>query len=181
MEHINPQTPKYNKSQISYLNSFGNLVLVSREANSSYSNKSFKEKQAQFIDKRDNGHQIDSLKSDVIYSARVEEWRDSECEKHLRDMKRIAHEYFFSTTNEYQTISGKSNQIRKWVSKEYKDNRIQLLASIFANAKGDEIGLDAGAGYFRFPNGDEICKLPFIGNLFEQKKHLSDKIGRAHV
>lgn len=176
VEHINPQTPKYNKSQISYLNSFGNLVLVSRETNSSYSNKSFKEKQAQFIDKRDNGHQIDSLKSDVIYSARVEEWRDSECEKHLRDMKRIAHEYFFSTTNEYQTISGKSNQIRKWVSKEYKDNRIQLLASIFANAKGDEIGLDAGAGYFRFPNGDEICKLPFIGNLFEQKKHLSDSL-----
>ena len=176
VEHINPQTPKYNKSQISYLNSFGNLVLVSREANSSYSNKSFKEKQAQFIDKRDNGHQIDSLKSDVIYSARVEEWRDSECEKHLRDMKRIAHEYFFSTTNEYQTISGKSNQIRKWVSKEYRDNRIQLLASIFANAKGDEIGLDAGAGYFRFPNGDEICKLPFIGNLFEQKKHLSDSL-----
>lgn len=176
VEHINPQTPKYNKSQISYLNSFGNLVLVSREANSSYSNKSFKEKQAQFIDKRDNGHQIDSLKSDVIYSARVEEWRDSECEKHLRDMERIALDYFCSTTNEYQTISGKSNQIRKWVSKEYKDNRIQLLASIFANAKGDEIGLDAGAGYFRFPNGDEICKLPFIGNLFEQKKHLSDSL-----
>lgn len=176
VEHINPQTPKYNKSQISYLNSFGNLVLVSREANSSYSNKSFKEKQAQFIDKRDNGHQIDSLKSDVIYSARVEEWRDSECEKHLSDMKRIAHDYFCSTTNEYQTISGKSNQIRKWVSKEYRDNRIQLLASIFANAKGDEIGLDAGAGYFRFPNGDEICKLPFIGNLFEQKKHLSDSL-----
>lgn len=118
VEHINPQTPKYNKSQISYLNSFGNLVLVSREANSSYSNKSFKEKQAQFIDKRDNGHQIDSLKSDVIYSARVEEWRDSECEKHLRDMERIALDYFCSTTNEYQTISGKSNQIRKWVSKE---------------------------------------------------------------
>ena len=112
VEHINPQTPKYNKSQISYLNSFGNLVLVSREANSSYSNKSFKEKQAQFIDKRDNGHQIDSLKSDVIYSARVEEWRDSECEKHLRDMERIAHDCFCSTTNEYQTISGKSNQIR---------------------------------------------------------------------
>ena len=118
VEHINPQTPKYNKSQISYLNSFGNLVLVSREANSSYSNKSFKEKQAQFIDKRDNGHQIDSLKSDVIYSASVEEWRDSECEKHLREMKRIALDYFCSTTNEYQTISGKSNQIRKWVSKE---------------------------------------------------------------
>lgn len=176
VEHINPQTPKYNKSQISYLNSFGNLVLVSREANSSYSNKSYKEKQAQFIDKRDNGHQIDSLKSDVIYSARVEEWRDSECEKHLRDMERIAHDYFCSTTNEYQTISGKSNQIRKWVSKEYRDNRIQLLASIFANAKGNEIGLDAGAGYFRFLNGDEICKLPFIGNLFEQKKHLSDSL-----
>ena len=112
VEHINPQTPKYNKSQISYLNSFGNLVLVSREANSSYSNKSFKEKQAQFIDKRDNGHQIDSLKSDVIYSARVEEWGDAECEKHLRDMEKIAHYYFYSTTNEYQTISGKSNQIR---------------------------------------------------------------------
>ena len=174
VEHINPQTPKYNKSQISYLNSFGNLVLVSREVNSSYSNKSFKEKQAQFIDKRDNGHQIDSLKSDVIYSAKVEDWRDLECEKHLRDMERIANDYFCSTTNEYQAISEISNQIRKWVSKEYRDNRIQLLAAIFANAKGDEIRFEAGSGYFRFPNEDEICKLPFIGNLYEQKKRLSD-------
>ena len=174
VEHINPQTPKYNKTQISYLNSFGNLVLVSREVNSSYSNKSFKEKQAQFIDKRDNGHQIDSLKSDVIYSSKVEEWRDSECEKHLRDMERIANDYFCSTTNEYQAISEKNNQIRKWVSKEYRDNRIQLLAAIFANAKEDEVRFDAGSGYFRFPNEDEICKLPFIGNLYEQKKHLSD-------
>ena len=174
VEHINPQTPKFNKSQISYLNSFGNLVLVSREVNSSYSNKSFKEKQAQFIDKRDNGYQIDSLKSDVIYSAKVEEWRDSECENHLRDMENIAKDYFRSTTDDYLAISKESNLIRKWVSKEYKDNRIQLLSAVFANAKGDEIRFGAGSGYFRLPNEDEICKLPFIGNLYKQKKHLSD-------
>ena len=175
VEHINPQTPKFNKSQISYLNSFGNLVLVSREVNSSYSNKSFKEKQAQFIDKRDNGHQIDSLKSDVIYSTKVEEWRNSECEKHLREMEKIANDYFHSTTDDYLAISKESNLIRKWVSKEYRDNRIQLLSAVFANAKGDEIRFGAGSGYLRLPNEDEICKLPFIGNLYEQKKHLSDR------
>lgn len=174
VEHINPQTPKFNKSQISYLNSLGNLVLVSREVNSSYSNKSFKEKQAQFIDKRDNGHQIDSLKSDVIYSTKVDEWRDSECEKHLRDMENIAKDYFRSATDDYRAISDDSNLIRKWVSKEYRDNRIQLLVSIFANAKGDEVRFGAGSGYFRLPNEDEICKLPFISDLYEQKKHLAD-------
>lgn len=176
VEHINPQTPKFNISQISYLNSFGNLVLVSREVNSSYSNKSFKEKQAQFIDKRDNGHQIDSLKSDVIYSTKVEEWRDSECEKHLRDMENIANDYFRSTTEDYWAISDDSNLIRKWVSKEYRDNRIQLLAAVFANAKGDEIRFDAGSGYFRLPNEDEIFKLPFIGILYEQRNSLSDSM-----
>ncbi|MBO4663855.1 MAG: DUF262 domain-containing protein [Bacteroidaceae bacterium] len=176
VEHINPQTPKFNKSQISYLNTFGNLVLVSREVNSSYSNKSFKEKQAQFIDKRDNGHQIDSLKSDVIYSTKVEEWGDSECEKHLRDMENIANEYFCSTTEDYQAISDDNNLIRKWVSKEYRDNRIQLLAVVFANAKEDEIRFDAGSGYFRLPNEDEIFKLPFIGSLYEQRNSLSDSL-----
>ncbi|MBP3245630.1 MAG: DUF262 domain-containing protein [Bacteroidaceae bacterium] len=176
VEHINPQTPKFNKSQISYLNTFGNLVLVSREVNSSYSNKSFKEKQAQFIDKRDNGHQIDSLKSDVIYSTKVEEWGDSECEKHLRDMENIANEYFCSTTEDYQAISDDNNLIRKWVSKEYRDNRIQLLAAVFAKAKGNEIRFDAGSGYFRLPKEDEIFKLPFIGSLYEQRNSLSDSL-----
>ena len=139
VEHINPQTPKYNQSQISYLNTFGNLVLVSREVNSSYSNKSFKENQAQFIDKRDNGHQIDSLKSDIIYSSKVEEWGNNECKQHLDDMKAIARDYFFSTTKNYQAISEESNLIRKWVSKEYRDNKIQLLAAVFAKATGDNI------------------------------------------
>ena len=176
VEHINPQTPKFNKSQISYLNSFGNLVLVSREVNSSYSNKSFQEKKAQFIDKRDNGHQIDSLKSDVIYSTKVKEWGDDECKKHLQDMKDIAKEYFTSTTEDYLAITKESNLIRKWVSKEYRDNRIQLLAAVFAKAKGDEIRFDAGSGYFRLPNEDEIFKLPFIDSLYEQRNYLSDSL-----
>ena len=175
VEHINPQTPKFNKSQISYLNSFGNLVLVSREVNSSYSNKSFKEKQAQFIDKRDNGRQIDSLKSDIIYSTEVDEWRDSECEKHLRDMENIAKDYFRSTTDDYRAISDDSNLIRKWVSKVYRDNRIQLLAAIFANAKENGVRFDAGSGYFRLPNEDEICKLPLISDLYDQKNHLAER------
>lgn len=174
VEHINPQTPKYNQSQIPYLNTFGNLVLVSREVNSSYSNKSFQEKKAQFIDKRDNGHQIDSLKSDVIYSTADEKWEDKQCEKHLKEMENIACDYFRSTTEDYRAISDDSNLIRKWVSKEYKDNKIQLLAAVFANAKGDEIRFDAGSGYFRLPNEDEIFKLPFIGGLYEQRNYLSD-------
>lgn len=176
VEHINPQTPKYNQSQIPYLNTFGNLVLVSREVNSSYSNKSFQEKKAQFIDKRDNGHQIDSLKSDVIYSTADEKWEDKQCEKHLKEMEIIACDYFRSTTENYRAISDDSNLIRKWVSKEYRDNRIQLLAAVFANAKGDEIRFDAGSGYFRLPNEDEIFKLPFIGSLYEQRNSLSDSL-----
>lgn len=174
VEHINPQTPKYNQSQISYLNTFGNLVLVSREVNSSYSNKSFKEKQAQFIDKRDNGHQIDSLKSDIIYSTKTEEWGNNECEQHLRDMEEIAGDYFSFTANNYQAISDESNLIRKWVSKEYRDNKIQLLAAIFAHAKGRETRYDARSGYFRLPNEEEICQLPFISYLYEQRVHLTD-------
>jgi uncharacterized protein with ParB-like and HNH nuclease domain len=174
VEHINPQTPKYNQSQISYLNTFGNLVLVSREVNSSYSNKSFKEKQAQFIDKRDNGHQIDSLKSDIIYSTKVEEWGNNECEQHLRVMEKIASDYFFSTAENYQAISEENNLIRKWVSKEYGDNKIQFLAAVFAKATGDNIRFDAGSGYSRLPNEEEICQLPFISYLYEQRNHLMD-------
>lgn len=174
VEHINPQTPKYNQSQISYLNTFGNLVLVSREVNSSYSNKSFKEKQAQFIDKRDNGHQIDSLKSDVIYSTVVEEWGDSECKQHLFEMEKIAYEYFHSTADDYHAISDESNLIRKWVSKAYRDNKIQLLAAVFARATDEDIRFDAGSGYFRLPNEEEISQFPFIGYLYEQRNHLSD-------
>ncbi|MEE3483578.1 MAG: DUF262 domain-containing HNH endonuclease family protein [Bacteroidales bacterium] len=174
VEHINPQTRKYNQSQISYLNTFGNLVLVSREVNSSYSNKSFKEKQAQFIDKRDNGHQIDSLKSDIIYSTRVEEWGDNECEQHLREMENIASDYFSSTAKDYQAISEESNLIRKWVSKEYRDNKIQLLAAVFAKATGHDVRFDAGSGYFRLPNEEEIFQLPFISYLYEQRNHLID-------
>lgn len=174
VEHINPQTPKYNQSQISYLNTFGNLVLVSREVNSSYSNKSFKEKQAQFIDKRNNGHQIDSLKSDIIYSTKVEEWGNNECKQHLREMENIARDYFSSTADDYQAISEESNLIRKWVSKEYRDNKIQFLAAVFAKATGDDIRFDAGSGYFRLPNEEEICQLPFISYLYEHRNHLTD-------
>jgi uncharacterized protein with ParB-like and HNH nuclease domain len=174
VEHINPQKPKYNQSQITYLNTFGNLVLVSREINSSYSNKSFKEKKAQFIDKRDNGNQIDSLKSDVIYSTEVDKWGDCECKKHLEDMMAIAKRYFHYTTDEYQAISEGSNVIRKWVSKEYRDNKIQLLAAVFAHAKDYQIKYDAGSGYFRLPSEEEITKLPFLHNLYEQRKQLYD-------
>ena len=174
VEHINPQTPKYNQSQISYLNTFGNLVLVSREVNSSYSNNSLKEKQAQCIDKRDNGHQIDSLKSDIIYSTKIEEWGNNECEQHLRDMEKIASDYFSSTADNYQAISDESNLIRKWVSKEYRDNKIQLLAAVFAHAKGRETRYDARSGYFRLPNEEEICQLPFISDLYEQRNRLPD-------
>ncbi len=98
VEHINPQTPKYAGEQISYLHTFGNLVLVAREVNSSYSNKSFEEKKAQFRNKRDKGHQLDSLKSDVIYSTEATEWNDTECRQHLSKMKEIAEEYFSATT-----------------------------------------------------------------------------------
>lgn len=173
VEHINPQTPKYHQSQISYLNTFGNLVLVSREVNSSYSNKSFKEKQAQFIDKkRHNGLQIDSLKSDVIYSTKVEEWGDDECKNHLQHMKDIAKEYFNSTTEDYLAITKESNLIRKWMSKEYRDNKIQLLSAVFAYAKEDEIRFDEGPGYFRIPSEEELYNLAFISNLYNRRSNL---------
>ena len=176
VEHINPQTPKYNKKQISYLNTFGNLVLVSREVNSSYSNKSFEEKKAQFKAKRDEGHQLDSLKSDVIYSTDVNEWNDKECEQHLCHMKSLAEEYFAATAENYRKISDESNVIRKWVCKEYSENTIQLLAKAFAYSMKDEILCDAGSGYQRLPNENEIYKLPFIQKLFKDKRSVPEII-----
>lgn len=175
VEHINPQTPKFNGTQISYLNTFGNLVLVSREVNSSYSNKSFKEKREQFRYKKEKTHQIDSLKSDIIYSTNAEEWGDTQCEQHLSEMEEIAKDYFQATADNYHAISDESNMIRKWVSQEYRDNKNKLLASVFAQAKGNEIRFYAGSGYYRLPNEKEICQLNFVNHLYEQRKNLFDR------
>ena len=89
-------------------------------------------------------------------------------------MKKIAKDYFDFTANSYLAISEESNLIRKWVRKEYRGNKIKFLASVYAHAKGPENRFDARSGYFRLPNEEEICQLPFISNLYEQRKHLTD-------
>lgn len=130
VEHISPQNPKWNKEHIKEYNRFGNLVLISREANSGYSNKSFGEKKEKYLDKYRNGY-IDSLKSDVVYS-NYDKWGDSECISHLEDMKHIADKYFESTYKQYTSTQDTDNLFRKWLDRNYLHNRVRLLQAIFA-------------------------------------------------
>lgn len=96
VEHISPQNPEVEKDKLctSMLNHFGNLALVTRSINSSYSNLSFDRKKAAFIDSKRN-NRMDALKLDVIYSNWDESsWNDETAEQHQNDMKLILENYF---------------------------------------------------------------------------------------
>ena len=63
VEHIEPQTKDGEKNQEiqwtgDYLNSFGNLALVSRERNSEFGNLTFKEKKAKFHAYKDENQHL---------------------------------------------------------------------------------------------------------------------------
>jgi len=82
VEHIFPQNPEFEHQKISdtALNDFGNLALLSVPQNSSYSNKGYKQKKAEFNDKPT----YDSLKLALIYEN--EEYNEEKIVLHRNDM-----------------------------------------------------------------------------------------------
>jgi len=96
VEHISPQNPSAEKDLLckTMLNHFGNLALVTRSINSSYSNNSFDMKRVKFFDNIKNDR-IDALKLYLIYYNWDETtWEDSSSEKHQNDMTLILENYF---------------------------------------------------------------------------------------
>ncbi|GHV77299.1 hypothetical protein AGMMS49942_21200 [Spirochaetia bacterium] len=93
VEHVSPQNPNYTQDIVSkrYLNTFGNLALVSRNINSEFSNKPFREKREHFLYAK-RSDRVDSLKLDIIY--RNKTWSDDLCKDHLLKMKGYIEEYF---------------------------------------------------------------------------------------
>lgn len=96
VEHISPQNPSAEKDLLCkrMLNHFGNLALVTRSINSSYSNNAFNMKRVKFENNMRNNH-IDALKLYLIYTNWDETtWDDSSSEIHQNDMALILENYF---------------------------------------------------------------------------------------
>jgi len=96
VEHISPQNPSAEKDLLckTMLNHFGNLALVTRSINSSYSNNAFNMKRVKFENNMRN-NQIDALKLYLIYTNWDETtWDDSSSEIHQNDMALILENYF---------------------------------------------------------------------------------------
>lgn len=95
VEHISPQNPEISNDKlcINMLNHFGNLALVTRGINSSYSNYAFDVKKSKFIDNKKT--RLDALKLDLIYSNWNEEtWNDESAKEHQEDMVNLLEFYF---------------------------------------------------------------------------------------
>ena len=92
VEHISPQNPNYKQDVVSkdFLNSYGNLALVSRSLNSEFSNKPFREKRERFL--YHNTSKLDSLKLALVYYNDV--WNDTLCEQHKDELIGYFNEYF---------------------------------------------------------------------------------------
>lgn len=102
VEHIFPQNSKQENAHIEFiselekerlqgknaLDDFGNLVLLSPGMNSEYSNKSYLEKQGQFISKI----YVDSLKSDLIFR-KNEYWNWEKAKQHREEISDLLEEY----------------------------------------------------------------------------------------
>lgn len=97
IEHIGPQRPRDERDKVcvEQLDSFGNLVLVTRSINSEYGDLSYKEKRAKFANKREKGS-YDSLKSDLIYCNG--EWNDGAAAAHREEMIKTISKYLEKTT-----------------------------------------------------------------------------------
>lgn len=94
VEHITPQNIReYDSNKdVTEIDSFGNLVLLSQGMNSSFSNKTYAEKQLHFLER--NKVEVDSLKSALIFSnSSLKSWSDKEIEQHCIDMLNIFNEY----------------------------------------------------------------------------------------
>ncbi len=96
VEHISPQNPSVELDRLcdENLDHFGNLALVTRSINSSYSNNAFNMKKSKFEDNIKNSR-IDALKLYLIYNHWDEKsWNDTSAEKHQIDMTKILDNYF---------------------------------------------------------------------------------------
>lgn len=99
VEHISPQNPQpYDNNKVwddsddedtkrKKLDDFGNLVLLTSNMNSEYSNKTFNAKKTDFRDKK----RIDPLKSELIFENI--NWNWSVCEKHRIEMISLFEDY----------------------------------------------------------------------------------------
>lgn len=97
VEHISPQTPQNtdrNRVSKAYLNSFGNLALVSRSINSEYSNLPYNEKKTRFENKKRSSDRLDSLKMDCVYKNDI--WNDNICMEHQKEMIALLERYYNS-------------------------------------------------------------------------------------
>ena len=94
IEHIYPQNPenliKNPKIEEKYLNSFGNLVLLSVSQNSEYSNKSVDEKRSMFKNKTNT---YDTLKSYYIFRDYLN-WTQVEIEDHQAKMIKLISSHY---------------------------------------------------------------------------------------
>ncbi|CAM4275981.1 DUF262 domain-containing protein [Flavobacterium terrigena] len=96
VEHISPQNPSFEKDKLcaNFLNHFGNLALVTRSINSSYSNNAFDVKRIKFEDNLKK-NRIDALKLYLIYQNWNEStWNDTSAEKHQNEMSLVLEKYF---------------------------------------------------------------------------------------
>ena len=106
IEHISPQNPeKYDSNKVwdendddetkrKKLNDFGNLVLITKSLNSSYSNKTFLEKRTLFWERK----RLDSLKSALIFKNKSWNWK--KCKEHREDIIKLFEKYYKSTMEE---------------------------------------------------------------------------------
>ncbi|MEI0748468.1 DUF262 domain-containing protein [Brachyspira pulli] len=92
IEHVIAQHSKDEKEKIiKNKDSFGNLVLISSNYNSSYSNESFKVKKPKFISKTKNNNRLDSIKSLIIYLN--DNFSDEQILEHRDQMIKIIKNY----------------------------------------------------------------------------------------
>ncbi len=106
VEHISPQTRKETDINLVWsdndseeekkkkLDDFGNLVLLTSNMNSEYSNNIYTTKRSEFLAKANN-KRLDSLKSALIFEN--PNWNWNHCENHRNEMKGILTMYFNQT------------------------------------------------------------------------------------
>jgi hypothetical protein len=102
VEHVSAQTEKSGfstKDHVFSKDKFGNLALVSRESNSSYSHNTYQVKRKMFDDK----NQCESLKLALIYAH--DSWGDDEAKEHHLKMMKVLCDYW-STVRHSLTHDG---------------------------------------------------------------------------
>ncbi len=95
IEHVFPQNHEFGlELDKSWLNSFGNLGLISVGQNSSYSNQDVRKKQIDFNDKKT----YDSLKLAKIYTSKIlNDWHIDDIKKHQAEMIDLFEEHYLAT------------------------------------------------------------------------------------